>query len=284
MSSTQTMKNWAIKIADIAELPKHFQPDAKELLKYYPEEPSIIYAPSKDHNDAVLILLEQEVAVLEKQDHESVVVRFPLEDLQYIQMGSVLLDSWLKFCGKTARGYRCETVYFNTVMDALFEPVMETIRRKMLHIEGNEAPIENEKLDQLKDTNLKFFNYGTMSLLPGQKVLASAFQPEVKLSFWQRSSGRQTEPHLLMLTQEELVMIKEQSHKKKSATQKYSGIWTHIPLQQINTIELAPLDGGWGEMTIQMEGQENLQLFYESEYMEKAHHLIETLIAQKRMG
>lgn len=277
MSSTITMKNWAIKIADIEELPQHFKPGAEDLLNYYKGETSIIYAPSKDHNDAVLILLDEEVVVLEKQGEDIKTARFSMEEVQLVQMGSVLLDSWLKVCGKTDRSHSCETVYFNTVMDALFEPVMETLRRKMLQLANKEAPIENEQLNDLKEISLKFYNYGTMSLLPGQRVLACAYQPGVKLSFWKRGSGRETEPHLLILTEEELLMIKETAERKKTVTQKYSGIWTHIPLVKISTIDLAPGNDEWGELIIQLEGQKDLTLHYQADHMEKAQQLIETL-------
>ena len=284
MSSTLTMKNWAIKIADIEELPKYFKPGAEDLLKHYEGEPSIIYAPSKDHNDAVLIMLDQDVVVLEKQEEKVIMTRYPMEEVQFVQMGSVLLDSWLKICGKTAARYSCDTVYFNTVMDALFEPVLDTLRQKMLHITDTVATADTDQLADMKDIDLKFFNYGTRGLLPGQRVLANAYQPGVKLSFWKRASGRETEPHLVVLTEEELIIIKETAEKKKSTTQKYSGIWTHIPLIKINTIDLAPLDDSWGELTIKMEGQKDLTLHYQADHMEKAQHLIETLISQKRQS
>jgi len=119
-------------------------------------------------------------------------------------------------------------------------------------------------------------------LLPGQCVLAYAYQPEVKLSFWKRATERETEPHLLVLTEKELLMIKETAQRKKSATQKYSGIWTHIPLKKIDTIELVPLDDGWGELSVKMEGQKDLISHYQADHMEKAQQLIESLISQKR--
>ncbi len=255
MSTTQTTKFWAEEVTTLNQLPDHFQQLVYELIQGDFSSAYVVYAPSRKYSDAVIMLMDQKVVVLKKKDDDVNANIYHMEEIQQVQMGSTLLDSWLKICGKTNGRFNCETIDFNTVMDELFEPVLDEVRRHTLGLLSTDQPIEDQKLNDLKELNLKFYNYGKMRLLPGQCVLAYAYQPEVKLSFWKRATERETEPHLLVLTEKELLMIKETGQRKKSATQKYSGIWTHIPLKKIDTIELAPLDDGWGELTVKMEGQ-----------------------------
>ncbi len=281
MSTTQTTKFWAEKVSTLTQLPEHFQQLVAELIQGDFSSAYVVYAPSRKYNDAVLMLMDKKVVVLKQKDDEVHANIFNMEEIQLVQMGSTLLDSWLKICGKTNGRFHCEIIDFNTVLDELFEPVLDEVRRHTLGLLSTDQPVKDQELDDLKELNLKFYNYGKMRLLPGQRVLACAYQPEVKLSFWKRTTDRETEPHLLVLTEEELLMIKETAQRKKSATQKYSGIWTHIPLMKINTIELAPSNDGWGELTIQLEGQKPLTLHYQEDHMEKVQQLIDGLISQK---
>ncbi len=53
-----------------------------------------------------------------------------------------------------------------------------------------------DELNYLKDANLKFFNYGIQSLLPGQKVCCSVYQPQVVEKAQKSSEAHETATHL----------------------------------------------------------------------------------------
>jgi hypothetical protein len=184
-----------------------------------------------------------------------------MNEIQTIQMGTVLLQSWIKFCGKTAGNTECAVVYYDTVMEELFVPVLDTVRAKMLHMSSERPEPHADELSYLKDVSLKFYNYGVQSLLPGQKVCCSVYQPRIDEETVKKSETHETAPHLFVLTEEELILIQETEQEERSATQKYSGIWTYFPISQIESFNVETQeDGQWMKASVRAEGQEPVQV------------------------
>ena len=266
MSSIRTMKAWAIKIDHSEKIPAAFQQSMEQVLKESADFPYVISAPknektAKPERDTLLVMTEKAVWVLVDQEHKVAVVHFPVEGVQAVQMGTVLLQSWIKFCGKSAGNFECAAVYYDTVMEELFVPVLDNVRAKMLHITAEGPEPDADELGYLKDVSLKFYNYGVQSLLPGQKVCCSVYQPRINEETVKKSETHETAPHLFILTEEELILIQETEQEERSATQKYSGIWTYFPINQIESFDIeAQEDGQWMKVSARAEGQEPVQV------------------------
>lgn len=269
MSSIKTMKAWAIKIDQTEKIPAVFQKPMEQVLEEEADFPYMIYAPrnektGKPVNDTLLAMTEGTVWVLVDDPHQAAVVRFSMQEIQTIQMGTVLLESWIMFCGKTAGDTECAVVYYDTVMEELFVPVLETVRTKMLQIPAEAPEAQADELHYLKDVSLKFYNYGIQSLMPGQKVCCSVYQPRVEEKVYKQSEAHETAPHLFILTEEELILIQETEQEEKSATQRYSGIWTHFPISQIEHFNVEDEeDGHWMKISINAKGQEPVQVIFD---------------------
>ena len=266
MSSIRTMKAWAIKINHPEKIPAAFQQSMEQILKESADFPYVISAPKnektgKPERDTLLVMTEEAVWVLVDQEHKVAVVRFPMEGVQAVQMGTVLLQSWVKICGKSEGNFECAAVYYDTVMEELFVPVLDHVRAKMLRmtLEGPEPQVD--ELNYLKDVSLKFYNYGVQSLLPGQKVCCSVYQPKVDEENVKKSGKHEMAPHLFVLTENELILIQETEQEERSATQKYSGIWTYFPISQIARFDVETQeDGKWMRASVCAEGQEPVQV------------------------
>ena len=266
MSSIKTMKAWAIKIEQTEKIPAAFQKPMEQVLEEDAEFPYIIYAPvnektGKPAQDTLLAMTEGAVWVLMDERQQVSVVRFSTQEIQTIQMGTVLLQSWVTFCGKAAGNNECAVVYYDAVMEELFVPVLETVRTKMLQIPAEAQEIQANELNYLKDASLKFYNYGVQSLMPGQKVCCSVYQPQVEEKALKQFQAYETAAHLFILTEEELILIQETEQEDKSATQKYSGIWTRFPIRQIEGFHVEDEeDGRWMKVSVRAQGQEPVKV------------------------
>lgn len=163
MSSSKTMKAWAIQIEQAEKIPAVFQNQMEQALEEDAAFAYIIFAPAnektgKPAKDTLLTITKGAVWVLVDESHQVAVVRLPTQEIQSIQMGTVLLQSWVAFCGKTAAGNECVVVYYDSVMEDLFVPVLETIRTKMLQLPAEAQEIQADELHYLKDVSLKFIN------------------------------------------------------------------------------------------------------------------------------
>lgn len=285
MSSIQTMKAWAIEVKEDQSIPEVFQQTARQILEDCKTFPYTIYAPrnrktGKPAWDHLLMMTETTVWILEDHDKKVAIAQIPMDGIQSIQMGTVLLQSWIKLCGKSPAGPECVVLYYDTVMGELFIPVMENLRRKMIKISNDNREPQADELDYLKEISLKFYNYGKQSLLPGQRICCSAYQPQSGDLDKTAHADHVTAPHLTILTDEELIIIQETEQAEESATQKYSGIWTHIPVDKIEEVEATSLqESQWEKMSLQFLDQKPVEIVFDPDN----HEAIEKLIKQLKL-
>ena len=104
----------------------------------------------------------------------------PLEDILYLESGTILLFSWLDWAW--VKGGRLEhtRVYFNTVNRSLFEKLAGLVRRSILDGCGMTLSSEDQGLDQLEKMPYKFRSLIPKHLLlPGEQVQAALFRPSM---------------------------------------------------------------------------------------------------------
>jgi hypothetical protein len=169
----------------------------------------------------------------------------PLSEVLYLERGKILLHSWLTV--HTLSG--AMSVKFNTTNSDLFEPIIEAIRREMGNLRAiDAAPGEDgqefSKFSYLATVNYKFMNFGRQSIRPGDTVVGMACQPErciQEYALFNKTLFRQyTTGHLTILTEKELILIKEKKRIKTDKETLYGGVFTYIPRHRIQDISFTP--------------------------------------------
>jgi len=247
MSSSQTMKTWAIEVKSLEEIPRAFKNLYESLAPAGMELPYTVYAPPYKSNKIksearVLFLSDEKLYILTKTKSRIETVTFEFGNIDYVEYGLILLTSWIKIEGTTTKGENVSvTVGFSTVMDELFKRFLDTIRSS--YITGNKADREQEKskFNYLIDKNFKFMNYSKQFLQEGEEVLSNIYEPSIEkqnFKLFGRTFYRRISPaHVLILSDEEIILLEDPQSIKLSD---YGATWTFIPYSKIETIRLSP--------------------------------------------
>jgi len=170
------------------------------------------------------------------------------EDVSYLERGRILLYSWLAIA--TPSGMLI--FRFNTTHDELFAPVVEKIRSGMSAaapvteasngIYGQEPDLAG--FDHLRKVNVKYFNYGKRSIRPDDSVISILYQPErclQEINLFNRNLFRRySTDHLSILTDKELILIREENQTRTGKDKFYGAVFTYIPRRQIDEISFIP--------------------------------------------
>jgi hypothetical protein len=244
-SSTQTMRTWARRLSALDEIPQVFQsafPPFGECFPYtllIPEDRVSIF---EKRNKQLICVFGDRFVHLEALRNEIKTFSAMFADVLYVEMGKILLHSWMKIV--TLTGTR--SIRFNTTNDYLFLPIIETIREGMIDSRlPDELILEEDKqalsqFDHLTDVNIKFRNYGRRGVRPGDAVMGIVYQPkrtlqEVRL-FNKIIYRRYATDHLSILTKQELILINEEKRIRTDTENPYGGVFTYIPRRQMKEV------------------------------------------------
>jgi hypothetical protein len=130
----------------------------------------------------------------------------------------------------------------------LFEPIINQIRPQVNTPLGTElasSTDEDEKsvFDHLSTENYKYMNYGRSVVRGGDPVVCVAYQPGYSYKYGPFNTSlfkRQTTDQLLVLTENELILIKEDKRLKNAQERRYGGIFTYIRRAQIENVQFIP--------------------------------------------
>jgi hypothetical protein len=246
-SSTETKRTWAKCIKSYEEIPKEFLPAFPE---YKDQFPNTVFIPEDrfslfhKRNKKIICVYEDHFVLLENLRNEFKTFAIKFSDVLYLERGRILLKSWLKII--TLSGIHF--IRFNTTNDYLFVPVIEKIRQGMCGSPTNDAVFGEDKedtqelseFDYLKTVNFKYMNYGRKSIRPDDIVIGIVYQPGrciQEINFLNKTLFRRnTTDHLTILTEEELILIKEGNRIKTDKEINYGGVITYIPRCQIHDI------------------------------------------------
>ncbi len=248
-SSTQTMRTWAIRLKTFEDVPEEFKsafPDAAKPFPYTVVIPEDKLSRANKRNKQMICAYDDHFLLLEQIDDETESVSVQFADVFYLERGMILLHSWLEIV--TASG--SYTLTFNTTNEALFNPIIEKIRQGMsgdralaVTNGGEKGTPDLAQLDYLESVNYKYLNYGRKSIRPTDAVVSIAYQPEQtikELSFFQQTIFRRYKTsHLVILTAQELILIREPTSIRTNRDNTDGGIFTYIPRRQIRNMSFA---------------------------------------------
>lgn len=218
-----------------------------------------------------------QISILEKSGETYFAQSFPLAEIRYLEMRTILLDSRLKLCGLTSQGQVATVVLrFNTVSDFLLKPLLRKIRLSQTGWREPAYPAECENFAHWAEINYKFVHYAGTSLLGDEKVLQAILQPEIRARcpgiFGAMFSQTISLAHAAILTDRELIMICEE--QMAAGAGRYGGAWKYFPLTKITALAVDPSPGGLLRLSILLPENERHEFLFEAAQQTELEQLL----------
>lgn len=247
-SSTQTMRTWVRRLKSYDDVPQAFR-------SAFPEQgasfPYTLFLPEdrlslfNKRNAKLLCLYDERFLLLEAKRDGVTTFSSPFGEILCIEQGKILLNSWLKITSLSGT----VSIKYNTTNSQLLEPLIGNARQSMsappAHNKETDDDHERSKLNYLSPLNYKFMNYSRQSLFPSDPVRQILYQPErciyEGISFLKKNMFKRfATSHLAILTEREVILIKESKAAKSEKSVLYGGIFSYIPRRQIQDITFTP--------------------------------------------
>lgn len=271
-SSSQTMKNWPVRIEDFHQVPNEFKP---VFLGQRGLFPYCVYIPSDrvlknfrltSTGSTLLVLYEDRIEIFaarpdssenngETEKRIEKTVHF-LGTIVQLEVGEILLYSWLTIYSPEKKS----RVNFNTVRNTLFEPFIQKVRNfhKKVTIDEIYDTRRNEgRFDFLQSIDYKYMNLAKASIRKHDTVKEVVYQHDHtvqsigvgKVEFFKKFICS----HITMETDSELILLNEDLPVKNNYDNRYGGIFNYIPLTAIQKIE-------WPEAEYEKTGKVEITL------------------------
>lgn len=218
------------------DIPAHY----RALFSENEEIPYMIYLPG---SSSVLFKRKEKLIVLSHnrlilyEGNPASVQEIYFDEILFIEHGKMLFSFWLTIVCES----QTYTIRYNRGENDFF-PVMDSIRLKSYQVEKQiftpEDYQERKKINWLSNMHYKFMNTAKRSLLPGQRIVEALFQPSYTfqknpyLQFMKHVYN----PHLCMMTDNELILIQERKTIRTMTYDQYSVKKLFIPYQNIQSI------------------------------------------------
>jgi len=266
-AAEQTRLSWARRVETLDEVPDLFKGFFDNLAGNATPFPYTVLTPSYAGflvrtNEKLLCALDPDLYILESVDNHCTVTAYPVTAINYIEFGTVLLKSWITISGRTTQGVVASTtIKFNTVTDYLFAPFVAKIRAAGGAGEADDLAAERAKFNHLGKTHFKFMNVAKKNILPGEHVLQSLMQPDIRteiVHLFGRSLYRTIAPaHIAILTERELIMVRDEEQDFWGGEAPHGSIKTYIPLERIHGCSVADQGKNLLVFTVHFADNEN---------------------------
>lgn len=268
----RTRASWAKRATSLDKIPEGFQDSFKALLGDTRAWPYTLLMPTyegfiRQENARLVCSLGDNIHVLESAMNGITCASFPIQDISLVEQGEILLYAWVKICGIAGDGVpRSCTLKFNAVTDYMFAPIIDKIRSAAGGLEEADRSRELAKFDYLSRLNFKFMSYARGSLLPGEKVVYTILQPEMRRKTltvlrWSLSRIIST-ARLCILTDRELILIREEEQSQFSRDARYGGARCFIPLNKIRSVSLTRREDDLLALSICLAGSDPVDCLF----------------------
>jgi len=264
----QTRASWAKVVTCFDKVPEAFKDFFKTLLGDTRTWPYTILLPTHEgftrrENGRLVSSLDDKIYIMERARNKITCTCYPIQDISYVEQGVILLYAWVKINGIASDGVPSScTLKFNAVTDYVLTPIIEQIRPATGEAGDTDRSLELAKFDYLAQLNFKFMSYGRHSLLPGEKVIHTILQPEMRNKIftalgWSFSRIIST-AHISILTDRELILIRDEEQSQWSRDARYGGTRSYIPLNKITSVSLARREHDLLALSIHLPGNDQI--------------------------
>lgn len=260
----QTMSSWARVIESYEDIPEIYKNSCKPLLQGRSPFPYVVLAPAvsdykQKNTEKLLSEMDGAFHVWERTGKQMVFAAYPLKTIYSLEVGSVLLFSWLTISGQTSEGVTDSvTISFNTATRRFLSPFIDHMRPSPVVVNEADWQTELAKFDHLSSSEFKFMNYARESLVRGVKVICSLMQPRIRRNiftlFGQKFYRTMVLSHLALLTDKEAIFIRddERTAEIQGKGERYGGVWQYVPLRSISASEITESENGLLTLSIKL--------------------------------
>jgi hypothetical protein len=244
----QTMMSWSKVIEAYEEIPEIYRPFLDPLLAASDNFPHIVLAPPLDKflrktSEKLICDSPDAIHILERSGSQVLKKSYPYQKIGMLEVGIILLKSWITLCGENSEGKSdCTTLEFNTSSERHYAAFLKKIRPAAGQDDDGGLKTERDKFNYLSNLNFKFMNYARSSLMMGEKVIQSMLQPEIRTPAWKLLGWTfhrtVSLAHLAILTDRELILIRDDERSKAIKGVRYGGVWQYIRLDSIRSVKL----------------------------------------------
>lgn len=265
---------WSKVIGTFEALPEIYQTFFRQIQKDTDGElPYLVLTPASEKMirrtpEQLACIARDNFYILENVENELRITAFPLSQIYSLEVGAILLYSWIKVQGLTSHGQlQSKTIEFNSISYPHFNPLLKQIRR--VPVVGIKKAREAEKFNCLASSSYKFMNYGRKSLLGDEKVMKILWEPEIRDRFFSKLdipiTRLKSYSHLFILTDKEIILIREDdlTHSIKGAH--YGGIWQFIARANLASLKIHESDGNRFFLQINLRGDQTIHLLFRNE-------------------
>ena len=243
-----TTSSWASVIENYTAVPAPFKSACQPLLGNIQPFPYVVFAPvmsgfRQKIAEQLICEVNDTITIWEHMGDQIITAAYPLKDISMVEEGHILLYSWLTINGVTSQGVAASaTVSFNTVTAPYFEPFVDRVRPASADVDQARWQAEKAKFDYLETASFKFMNFARRSLVPGEQVIRTFWQPKIRKPFitlfgWSLYRTLYV-AHLAVLTDKEVIFIGDDARLTETRGGQHGGIWQYVPLEHIVSASL----------------------------------------------
>lgn len=288
----QTMMAWSKVIESEAEIPEIYRPALEPLLAASPNFPHLVLAPPLDKflrrtTEKLVCDSPQAMHILESSKGQVLRKSYPYQNIVMLEVGVVLLNSWFSIHGFNSEGEAGRsTIEINTTSDRYYAAFLKKIRPAAEENSASQLKAEKDKFDYLSDPNFKFMNYARNSLVAGETVLQSLLQPEIRQPVWKIFGWTyyrvMSLAHLAILTDKELILIRDDERARGIRESRHGGVWQYIPLGSIRSVAIEAGEAELLHLSIDLSSGETLKKIFAAASKSELERLRNEL--QARLG
>lgn len=245
-----SVATWSQVVDSFDAVPEKFKSACAVLRDRTADFPFTVFAPSiietrRKTTEKLLAIMDDAFFVWEPVGQRIVAVAYPLDTITDIEVGEILLYSWLTITGTNSEGiYTSTRIAYNSVSAACYKPFVEQFRPQPCEVEQGEWEQEEARFDFLESEHFKFMNYGRSSLIRGERIHHILWQPKIRKPFitlFGRSIHRTLAvAHLAILSDSEIIFIDDDKAQSDLRSGQYGGIRHYVPLRHVSSIEVNP--------------------------------------------
>jgi hypothetical protein len=283
-AADQTRLSWAKPVRAVDEIPDFYLdylranlPDPRACL------PGVLTPTFRGflrrENEKLVFTHNSRLYILEQTQSGLLPTIFPFNEINYIEVGAILLKAWLRIDGLVHGQLNSQILRFNTVTQFLFDPLVALIRHALTDCPDQaDLRTEQARFEPLRQRHFKFVSYARNSLLPGERVISYVMQPEMRaprLSLLGKSVTMRIidTAHLCILTDGELIVIRDDPASLQSCNEtRYGGVWDYIPLCRVRAAALEEREDGLA-LTLCQPGDERFNVLFASEHRLEAERM-----------
>ena len=274
----QTMMAWARLIRAREEIPFYFQAEFDQLWRENQPFPYMVLTPvisgiRHKPTEKLLIQVDDVLHILEKRGRRIASDAIDLRNNIDLEMGNALLYSWITLREQNDHNLQhAVTITYNAATHRHFVPWIQKIRPASIPVNGE---IEEKQLFSAAD--FKFNHFTNESLLPGEKPLASLWQPAIKEDlikiFGKQFQRTITLAHMSLLTRQELILFWDDEQSVENRGVRYGGIRRFIPLPAIRNISQQN-NNDYGKLKISLKDSSTIERHFAMENKAAAEALV----------